>query len=139
MIKQEIAVTVDSVVFYKDKEDLEVLLIRRKNEPYKNKWALPGGFLEKEESLEDGAKRELTEETGLQVEKMEQVMAFGAVNRDPRGRTISVAFVTAIRKKEGVKGADDASEAEWFSMNKLPELAFDHLEILNEALARLTV
>lgn len=133
MINQDINITTDSVIFYAGNRQLKVLLIKRKNDPFKDHWALPGGFLEEDETLEEGAKRELHEETGLRVNKLHQVRAFGAVGRDPRGRTISVAFLGKVEEERKVKGADDAREAAWFPVNDLPKLAFDHSEILDEA------
>lgn len=133
MRKQEIAVTVDAVIFCRNEDLLKILLIRRKKEPFKNQWALPGGFLEKNETLEEAAIRELEEETGLKVEKLQQVKAFGDPGRDPRGRTISIVFLGKIDKEIQVHGNDDAKDAKWFDMNDLPDLAFDHLEIILEA------
>lgn len=133
MKDQNIAVTVDSVIFKEVKNGYELLLIRRINEPFKNQWSLPGGFLELDEPLETGALRELKEETGLSMEKLQQVGAFGALERDPRGRTISVAFAGKINNSREVKGGDDAKDAEWFSLDDLPELAFDHSEIIKAA------
>lgn len=131
MRKQNIAVTVDAILFYKKADLLKILLIRRKNEPFRNQWALPGGFLEEDENLEEGAKRELKEETGLKIEKLHQVGAFGAPGRDPRGRTVSIAFVGLMDEEAKVKANDDAVDAKWFDMNDLPDLAFDHSEIIN--------
>ena len=131
MKKQNIAVTVDAVIFYKKAELLKILLIRRKNEPFRNQWALPGGFLEEEEGLEEGAKRELEEETGLKIEKLQQVGAFGTPGRDPRGRTISIAFVGLMDYEAKLKANDDAVDVKWFDKNDLPDLAFDHSEIIN--------
>lgn len=133
MKQQQIAVTVDSVVFCNTNSTLKVLLIKRKNEPFKDQWALPGGFIEDSEDLEAAAKRELQEETGVKVKGMEQVRAFGRPGRDPRGRTISIAFVSRIYAEEEVKASDDAKDAKWFDLNKLPELAFDHSEIIEAA------
>ncbi len=129
----EIAVTVDSVIFFQKENKLKILLIQRNNEPFKGEWALPGGFLEENEELADGARRELKEETGLELEKIFQIRAFGKPKRDPRGRTISIAFMGIVENEEEVKGADDAKDARWFDCNKLPELAFDHKEIIKEA------
>ena len=134
-MKQKIAVTVDAVVFKIKENETEVLLIKRKNDPFKTKWAIPGGFLEENEDLASGAKRELQEETGLVVEDLYQLKTYGAVDRDPRGRTISIAFAGIINSAFEVKGADDAEEAKWFELNDLPALAFDHLEILEDAKA----
>ena len=133
MGKQNIAITVDAVIFYRKEDVLNVLLIQRKNEPFKNQWALPGGFLEENENMEEGAKRELEEETGLKINKLQQVGAFGTPGRDPRGRTISIAFVHLINVEEKLKASDDAINAKWFNMNDLPELAFDHRAIISEA------
>ncbi|MFD2518782.1 NUDIX domain-containing protein [Salinimicrobium flavum] len=133
MSKQEIAVTTDCVVFYKSQKVEKVLLVKRKSEPFKDKWGIPGGFLEENETLEDGAKRELEEETGLKVGKVYQLRAFGTPGRDPRGRTISIAFWGEAASEEEVKGNDDASDARWFNLQELPELAFDHQEILEFA------
>ena len=133
MREQNIAVTVDAVIFYRKADILNVLLIRRKNDPFHNQWALPGGFLEENESMEEGAKRELAEETGLKIEKLQQVGAFGTLGRDPRGRTISIAFVGLVDEKAKVKASDDAVEAKWFNLSDLPEMAFDHSEIITEA------
>ncbi len=132
-MKQDIAVTVDAVIFKVKGNITEVLLIKRKNDPYKNNWAIPGGFLEEDEDLETASKRELQEETGLQIEALHQLKTYGAIDRDPRGRTISIAFAGIINSAFEVKGADDAEEANWFEMNDLPALAFDHLEILEDA------
>ena len=130
------AVTTDSVIFGFDGLELQVLLIKRGGEPYKDCWAFPGGFLEMNESVEQCAFRELKEETGLEPEQMEQFGVFSAVDRDPRGRVITVAFYALI-KKEQVAGGDDAADARWFPINALPSLAFDHSEMLREALAAL--
>lgn len=136
MAKQNIALTADSVVFYTEKDRVKILLVQRKNDPYKDFWALPGGFLEDEEPLEAGAKRELEEETGLEVGKCEQIRAFGIPDRDPRGRTVSIGFWTEVNSEEEVKGADDAADARWFDMTDLPKLAFDHKLIVEEAFDR---
>jgi 8-oxo-dGTP diphosphatase len=140
------ALTVDAIVFVKERipslsdkntkdgilEKSYVLLIERAREPFKNKWALPGGFIEMDETLEIACKRELLEETGLNVDKMTQFRTYDAIDRDPRHRTISVVYYTQLDKKQFVTGGDDASRAEWFSVSELPELAFDHKKILEE-------
>lgn len=135
MAEQQISVTVDSVVFCNLKDHYKVLLIKRKNDPFKGQWALPGGFVEKEETLEKAAIRELNEETGVKVDYMEQIKAFGDPGRDPRGRMISVAFLSQIHCEEDLKASDDASKAKWFRVDELPDmdLAFDHDEIINVA------
>lgn len=126
------AVTTDALVFVKEGKEIFVLLVERGNEPFKNKWALPGGFIEMDEILETACKRELQEETGLVVDKMTQFKTYDAVDRDPRHRTISVIYYAELDKKEQVKGGDDAARAAWFTVSDLPELAFDHLQILQE-------
>ena len=133
MRKQNIAVTVDAVIFDRKADILKVLLIKRKNEPFRDQWALPGGFLEENETLAEGAKRELEEETGLKLEKFQQIGAFGTPGRDPRGRTISIAFLALIDIEAKVKASDDAVDSNWFSFNDLPDLAFDHQKIISEA------
>jgi len=126
------ALTVDAIVFIKEGNTISVLLIERGREPFKNKWALPGGFIEMDETLETACKRELLEETGLKVDKMTQFKTYDAIDRDPRHRTISVVFSTELTEKQKVKGGDDASRADWFPVSDLPELAFDHKQILAE-------
>ena len=107
-------------------------MIQRGSEPFKDKWALPGGFIEMDETLETACIRELVEETGLLVKKMEQFRTYDKVDRDPRGRTISVVYSAEIEKEVLVKGNDDAAEAQFFPINKLPDLAFDHQQIIND-------
>ena len=115
------AVTTDCVIFGFDGERLQVLLIERGIEPYKDHWALPGGFVGIDESAEECARRELQEETGLQGVTIEQFHTFSDVNRDPRERVISIAFYALVKLSE-VKGGDDASEAQWFSYDDVPSL-----------------
>ena len=124
------AVTADCIVITRNNE---VLLIKRANEPYKGAWAFPGGFLNMDETTSECAIRELQEETGLVVEDVYQVGTYDAVDRDPRGRTITVAYVCVIDEAEEVKGADDAAKAQWWNLDSLPELAFDHEQILEDA------
>ncbi len=132
------ALTVDCVVFGYDKSELKVLLIQRALEPFKGKWALPGGFVRVEETIDDAARRELTEETGLANVFLEQLYTFGSVNRDPRERVVSVAHYALVKLSDHqAKAATDAAEAEWFPVSKLPRLAFDHADIAATALARL--
>ncbi|SKB32900.1 8-oxo-dGTP diphosphatase [Salegentibacter holothuriorum] len=133
MKQQEVAVTVDSVVFCNANSEFKVLLIKRKNDPFGGQWALPGGFIDENEDLITAAKRELEEETGVVVNTMEQVRAFGKPGRDPRGRTISIAFVSRIFQEADLSAGDDAAEASWVSTDNLPELAFDHAEIIEAA------
>jgi 8-oxo-dGTP diphosphatase len=131
-------VTVDAVVFRKKEEQWEVLLILRKNYPYEGQWAFPGGFIEMHETLEEAVKRELEEETGLQGIKLEQLGAFSAIDRDPRARTIGIAFYGFVEEKDSnVKGGDDAAAARWFPVKDMPSLAFDHYEIFMTALRKI--
>jgi 8-oxo-dGTP diphosphatase len=126
------AVTADCVIFGFDGVSIKVLLIQRGIEPYKGQWAFPGGFLKMDETVEECAKRELEEETGLKSASVEQFYTFSAVNRDPRERVITVAHYALVRLSE-VKGGDDAASAKWFAMNEIPSLAFDHDHILRLA------
>ena len=137
MIKQNVLLTADSVIFFFGPMGTEVLLIKRRSEPFKDSWALSGGFLEDDEPLEDDALRELEEETGLKLEGLQQIGAFGDPDRDPRGRTVTRAFWGAADKREEVQGSDDASEAAWHPVADLPRLAFDHRKIIQAALRRI--
>lgn len=130
------AVTSDCVIFGFDGLAIKVLLIQRGIEPYKGKWAFPGGFMQIDETAEECAKRELEEETGLKASSVEQFHTFSDVNRDPRERVITVAHYALVRLSE-VKGGDDAMSAKWFAMNEIPSLAFDHDRILRMAVNRL--
>lgn len=130
------AVTTDCVIFGFDGAKLKVLLIERGNEPYKGRWAFPGGFLNMDESAEQGARRELMEETGMEAGYMEQFHAFTDPDRDPRERVITIAYY-ALCKIQEVKGGDDAAKAQWFSIDKIPQLAFDHDRMLHLALSAL--
>ena len=127
------AVTADCLVFARTDEGMKLLLIQRKNEPCKGKWAFPGGFMDIDETTIDTARRELKEETGLVVGELHRVGIFDAVDRDPRERIITVAYYTILDKPAEVSGLDDAAQAKWFSLTVLPDLAFDHKEILQEA------
>jgi 8-oxo-dGTP diphosphatase len=124
------AVTVDIVVVTREKTP-KVLLIKRKHSPFTGKWALPGGFVDMDETLEAAARRELAEETGIRAGKLEQLATFGDPGRDPRGRTISVVYLAEI-EPGAVKpqAADDAAAVGWFALRRPPQLAFDHADIL---------
>ena len=127
------ALTTDCIIFGFDESDLKVLLIERGIEPYKGKWALPGGFVKMDETTEEGAKRELYEETGLKDVFIEQLFTFSDVDRDPRGRVISVAYFSLVNLNNyEAKAGDDASKAQWFSVKDVPSLAFDHEKILTK-------
>lgn len=127
------AVTADCVVITRE-EELKVLLIQRGNEPFKGCWAFPGGFMDIDETTEQCAIRELKEETGLDVTGGQQLGCYSKVDRDPRGRTLTVAYLAIIDEAKDVKGLDDATKAEWFPINNLPELAFDHNSIMIDAI-----
>jgi 8-oxo-dGTP diphosphatase len=137
-LRQTFALAADLVVFVFDGGELRVLLVRRANEPFEGMWALPGGFLEHGETLEDCARRELAEETGVELRRLDQLAAFSAPGRDPRGDVVSVAFLALARAEETPLAAgDDAAEAAWRSVDALPKLAFDHDEIVAAARRRL--
>ena len=129
------AVTADCVVVTKG-TDPQVLLIERGDEPFKGCWAIPGGFLNMDETTEQCAIRELEEETGLKIDKANQIGAYCKVDRDPRGRTISVAYLAIVERPLEVSGQDDAAKANWFPVNALPPLAFDHDEIMADAMTK---
>ena len=132
------ALTVDCVVFGFDAGALKVLLIERALAPFKGRWALPGGFVRVDETLEAAARRELVEETGLRDVFLEQLYTFGALGRDPRERVVSVAHYALVKLSDHqAKAATDAAEAEWFAVAELPSLAFDHAEIVAVTLVRL--
>lgn len=128
------AVTTDCVVFTKEEEP-KVLLIQRGNDPYKGCWAFPGGFMDMDETAEECAVRELKEETGLTVNQIQQIGAYSKVDRDPRGRTISIAYLAIVDAPTAVSGMDDAAKAAWFPLSSLPDLAFDHQDIMADAIA----
>ena len=132
------AVTADCVVITKE-EQPKVLLIQRGADPYKGSWAFPGGFMNMNETTEQCAIRELEEETGFRVSDVHQIGAYSKVDRDPRGRTITVAYLAIIDKPVQVTGQDDAAKAEWFLLSALPDLAFDHAEIMDDAIKAYTI
>lgn len=135
-----VKVAVDAIVFGYSKQDgVSVLLIKRKYEPFKDKWAIPGGFVLENESLEEAVQRELLEETGIEVNYLEQLYTFGDPERDPRQRIISVAYFGLVKSAlfQKLKASTDAAEAKWFNIKRLPELAFDHRRILGSAIERL--
>jgi 8-oxo-dGTP diphosphatase len=132
------ALTVDCVVFGFDEGDLRVLLIQRDVEPFRGKWALPGGFVRLDATLDEAARRELAEEAGVRDVYLEQLYTFGAPNRDPRERVVTVAYYALVRmEKYRLQAATDARHAAWFAVDDRPTLAFDHDEILEHALRRL--
>ncbi len=126
------SVTTDCVIFGFDGMRLKVLLVQRGIEPFKGRWAFPGGFLKMDESAEEGALRELQEETGLRSAYVKQFYTFSAPQRDPRERVITIAHYALVKIQE-VKGDDDAADARWFALDEVPQLAFDHDQILRKA------
>ena len=132
------SLTVDCVVFGLDEKNLNVLLIERAIEPFKGKWALPGGFVREDETLDDAARRELREETGVLDVYLEQLYTFGEIDRDPRERVITVAYYALANLGDHrIKATTDARNAAWFAVSDLPKLAFDHDKIVAAALLRL--
>jgi len=132
------ALTVDCVVFGLDEQELKVMLIQRGLPPFEGKWALPGGFVRLDETLDEAARRELQEETGLSKIFLEQLYTFSEVDRDPRERVVSVAYYALVNLRDHqVHAATDARDAAWFGVHDVPSLAFDHAEILRLALERL--
>ena len=125
--------TADCVVIANEMQP-KVLLVERGNEPFKGCWAIPGGFMNMDETAEQCAIRELKEETGLEVEVVRQIGTYSKVDRDPRGRTITVAYLAIIDAPVEVRGLDDAAQAKWFPISDLPPLAFDHQDILKNAI-----
>ena len=132
------SVTADCVIFGFDAGELKLLLIERGIEPFKGKWAFPGGFLNMEENSDECARRELFEETGIENVFIEQLYTFSDVNRDPRGRVITVAYYALVKLSDfKIQAGDDAQSAKWFPISQIPSLAFDHNLILRMALNRL--
>ncbi len=131
------SVTVDVVIMTLRDDELQVLLIKRDIAPYRGRWAIPGGFVHLDESLEAAARRELREETGVSDVYLEQLYTFGEPGRDPRGRVVSVAYIALVPAPLAVIAGSDAREARWWPLSQLPALAFDHEEILQYALTRL--
>jgi 8-oxo-dGTP diphosphatase len=133
-----LALTVDGVVFGLDEGDLKVLLIQRDQEPFRGRWALPGGFVRVEETLEEAVRRELEEEAGVRIAFLEQLYTFGEIDRDPRERVVSVAYYALVKmSSHDLRAATDARDVAWFSVCDPPKLAFDHESILSTALERL--
>ena len=126
--------TADCVVMTKEAEP-KVLLIQRGDQPFKGGWAFPGGFMNMDETTEQCAVRELKEETGLRLSKIQQIGAYSKVDRDPRGRAITVAYLAIVDEPIAVTGQDDATKDEWFPINALPPLAFDHEDIMRDAIS----
>lgn len=137
--KQDIKVAVDAVVFgYESKNNLSVLLIKRGVEPFKGEWALPGGLVLNDESLEEAVERELKEETGITIDYLEQLYTFGKPNRDPRNRVVAVTYFALVKPNHfTIKADTDAADVQWFHLNELPKLAFDHQLVLDTAKERL--
>lgn len=132
----KIFVTVDVVLFKKYLNISQILLIKRKNEPFRDYWALPGGFVDENEDLEIAAKRELGEETSIDLSKLVQIKAYGKPFRDPRSHMVTVAFLGEVEEEVIGEAADDAKELAWFAIDELPDLAFDHHDIVMDAIER---
>jgi len=130
--------TVDAVVFRQNGSRLEVLLIQRKHDPFAGMWALPGGFVDMDETVENAIVRELEEETSLKAVNLKQLYTFSSIGRDPRGRSVSVTFFGLTEMgNSAVKGGDDASDAQWFDIGSLPQLAFDHIKAVEKAVSKI--
>jgi 8-oxo-dGTP diphosphatase len=138
-MKQDIKVSVDAVVFgYDQEQGISVLLIKRRNEPFQKMWALPGGLVLTDESLDDAVNRELKEEAGIDVNYLEQLYTFGAPDRDPRNHAVSVSYFGLVRPQDfQLVAQTDAEDVAWFNIKKLPKLAFDHKKIIDTAIKRL--
>lgn len=137
---QNISLAVDAIVFgYSKEQEVSILLIKRKYPPFEGNWAIPGGFVLENESLEEAVERELLEETGIKINYLEQLYTFGKPNRDPRQRIVSVAYFGLVKSTqfEKLNASTDAEEAQWFNIKKLPKLAFDHTDILTSAIERI--
>jgi 8-oxo-dGTP diphosphatase len=133
------AVTVDVVLFALDPDGAKVLLIQRKNEPFKGDWAFPGGFVDMDETAVAAARRELAEETGVAAPELTFLGYFDAIDRDPRERTLALAFLgKAASSRLALTAGDDAAATRWFRIDDLPPLAFDHADIMDAALPRLS-
>lgn len=126
------AVTADCIALSPEGGEMQVLLVQRKNEPFKGQWAFPGGFMNMDEDAAAAARRELCEETGVVAGQLMQLGAYTRVDRDPRDRVVSIAYVAYFDKRPEAVAADDAAAAQWFSVNALPPLAFDHAEMLRD-------
>jgi len=138
MLHQNIKIAADAMIFSKSGDHWQLLLVKRKNEPFKGMWALPGGFVEDDKELEAAAIRELGEETGLKIPAMRQLHTFGKVGRDPRGRTVSATYYGFLdAPDQNVAGNDDAAEAKWVNIKDINTMAFDHREVLAFALQEL--
>ena len=138
MMQQSIKLSVDAVVFGYEAQTISILLIKRKYEPFKGEWAIPGGFVLNNESLEEAVERELKDETGIKINYLEQLYTFGKPKRDPRSRVVSVAYFGLIKPSTfKISASTDAEEVHWFKIDELPKLSFDHEEILKMAISRL--
>ncbi len=133
------ALTSDCIIFSKIEDNIKVLLIKRAYDPYKGFWAFPGGFIDPDETTLEAAKRELLEETGIIIDELTQLQTFSDIDRDPRGRVVSVIYYTFLNKPVDIKAGDDAKHVKWFSLSKVPALAFDHAMILDFARKRLSL
>lgn len=129
------ALGADAVVLALLTEGVKVLLIQRKNEPFKGQWCLPGGFVDITETCDEAVYRELEEETGVTGVDLKRIDLFDALDRDPRDRVLSIAYVGVVSELLEAKGQDDAADARWFDVNQLPRLGFDHAEIVQRALS----
>ena len=135
-------ITVDALVFLKDDSNKtpKILLIQRKNIPFQGYYALPGGFVDMDETLKDAATRELNEETGLMNVELTQLAAFDKIDRDPRDRNICIAYYGfTTPENSSITGGDDAENAQWFSLNNLPKLAFDHSDVIEFARNKINI
>jgi 8-oxo-dGTP diphosphatase len=138
MSDSSIKLTVDAVVFGYEEGEISILLIKRKYAPFKGQWAIPGGFVLNDESLEEAVERELREETGVEINYLEQLYTFGKPDRDPRERVVTVGYFGLVRPNAfRLNASTDADQAQWFRMEQLPELAFDHDHIMSTAIKRL--
>ncbi|MHC5201575.1 NUDIX domain-containing protein [Myroides sp. LJL119] len=133
--KSNIFITVDAVII-KKKQNIRVLLIKRKNDPFKDFWALPGGFVDQNEDLEHAAARELLEETQIKCENLQQIGAYGKENRDPRAHIVSIAYLGIVDSDIQGKASDDAKQLGWFTLDNLPDLAFDHKQIIEDGIKK---
>lgn len=136
MYVSKIFLTVDNVVIRKVDHEIEILLIKRLKDPFKDFWALPGGFVDENEDLNVAARRELFEETNVKIDEVLQIGAYGKPFRDPRSHVVSIAFFSETDKNTIAKAADDAKDVSWFKIKHLPPTAFDHSEIIADAISK---